>query len=293
MTTNVIEQTETPAERLTLQERARQAAEQAAAAHDADIAGRKARKAQERRDALARELKRTLDIVLPDDADVRVIGDRPVDWDAGDYGAGWPTVVVDGLTFTVRDLYGGREYSDQNRLHVLVPCARSCGNPVAVGTITSLLDLNRALSEPRQHDDCLVEYDEDGEPTTDRDGNPLPPKRPPQKTPEQTAQELVTDAYVVGSDLAQIVRSEHDAIVRRDRIFTAAVAQLLGTVNPLTPGKNYTQTAAEAAAKQREDYQAAQRDRIALEAERIEFETRLECAKLTAKLAVRTIAGND
>lgn len=67
--------------------------------------------------------------------------------------------------------------SDYDRdLHVAVACSR-CGNPVWE-SFNSLSSLGCELAtETHYHShDCLVQYDEDGNPTTDRSGNPLPPR---------------------------------------------------------------------------------------------------------------------
>jgi hypothetical protein len=90
-----------------------------------------------------------------------------------------PVATVDDLVFAWRR---GRfaEYHGA-RLHVAVPCNRSCDKGPVWEEVQSLSRLGAILDEPGGHRhvfDCLVQYDEEGEPTTDRDGNPLPPRQP-------------------------------------------------------------------------------------------------------------------
>lgn len=88
-------------------------------------------------------------------------------------------------------------------LVVLRTCVR-CEGPIWARA-DGLVGLHEALTTEHDHRDCLIQYDDEGEPTTDRDGNPLPPRA--EREPEVLVKEP-TAAQELESLIRAIARDE-------------------------------------------------------------------------------------
>src|SRR6185369_3473345 len=114
-------------------------------------------------DAL-KELMGALQPIAGDDGTVQITvdGNSPI------------ATTADGLRFSMRR----PKWEDRlrfRRLHLAVECERHCGKDLWVET-DDLLSVGYALDSEHQHDfGCLQQFDEYGEPMTDKQGNPLPP----------------------------------------------------------------------------------------------------------------------
>lgn len=91
-------------------------------------------------------------------------------------------------------------------------------------------------------------------------------------------------------DVCFAIRQEQQAIDDRDTMLSALVNSLIGQPNPLT-NKPHSATSAEAAAKDTEQYKAAQAARLTAEVKRVMAWADYERARLIAKLAVVAAAG--
>jgi phenylpyruvate tautomerase PptA (4-oxalocrotonate tautomerase family) len=100
---------------------------------------------------------------------------------------------VDGLTFTLRP---------EDDFCLLVECTRGCGKDLWV-RIESLHALGVELSaEHEHHFACLQQFDDEGETTTDRAGNPLPPRGPWSDPPRKVTAEERARATIASLDRA-------------------------------------------------------------------------------------------
>lgn len=82
---------------------------------------------------------------------------------------------ADGLRFALRKPAVAHRSGNWD-LCVAVDCSRNCGKPLWVMIGENLLSLGYVLAVDHHHDfDCLQQFDEEGEPTTDRWGKPFPP----------------------------------------------------------------------------------------------------------------------
>lgn len=92
--------------------------------------------------------------------------------------------------------------------------------------------------------------------------------------------------------LCDAMRAEQTAILERDELHLALTNSFIGQPNPLT-NKPHSQTSAEALAKEDESYKAAQVRRQEAEYARIRASARYEQAKLTARLTVGVVVGDE
>lgn len=110
-------------------------------------------------------------------------------------------VTVDGLAFgACGGPYGGA-------LQVATVCARRCGEPLWVdlemngNALARLHEVLRDNAEVHGYD-CLVKFDDDGEPITDRDGNPLPQRGTAPRLIKENCEDRLINA------VREIVRDE-------------------------------------------------------------------------------------
>lgn len=261
----------------TLQERAAFAADRAA--REAEEYARQRAESIRRSvvSTLVQQVSKYLGVAVSDDDVTYTVDQAP----------GFPsaTVEIDDLTF---GMYRYASYSDRESLSVAVPCERGCGYPVwSEITDYRLESLNRAITEPQRHlHDCLVRYDEDGEPTTDRNGNPLPPRRPlvPTLTPEQLARQSIASlenaAQRVAHALNTIARLEDS----RALIKPEAIKRLMES------GAASSATAAEKIVEKDDQYIAHRERQRDAEVEKWGALAAWEAAKLSAELEVALIA---
>lgn len=196
------------------------------------------------------------------------------------------TVEVEGFVFGLqRDLHN--RYNAV--LVVRTVCARGCGTPLWVDVQdSSLRSFWIAVSESNEHTHpCLQLFDDEGEPTTDVLGNPLPPRepRPPRLTPEEEARQAIDALTLAGQINISQMADERAAIEARDAYVQEMVRSLVGTLNQVT-GKPHSATSAKEYAEQTERYAGLQRARIEAECAHMETTIALETAKLRAQLAV-------
>jgi hypothetical protein len=143
------------APQMTLRERAIAAADRAEAERAACESKERADAERRARESLAEELRGQFGI------EEALIGDDGV-------------AQYEGLWFQMQQV----AWDDRRRyrLHVLVSCKRDCGKPLWV-EVHGLLSLGYLLNTEHTHDfGCLQQFDENGDATTDYNGNPLPPK---------------------------------------------------------------------------------------------------------------------
>lgn len=154
---------------LTLRERAAQAAQQ----HTDAERRRDEEVAQQRRVAAVRFLLKELETI-----GVQNVDDNGIRPEYVGYSVEGAYAEADGITFGISH---GRYPGATKQLAVKVECVRGCGKPlfVLVG-YPKLVSLNGILTaKDHDHGTCLVQYDEDGERTTDEWGKPLPAREPP------------------------------------------------------------------------------------------------------------------
>lgn len=102
-------------------------------------------------------------------------------------------------------VFGVVNYHGDLELALARQCVR-CGKDVFV-RVQNLAHLHELLTKTdHDHGNCLVQYDADGDPTTDRDGNPLPARgpfsEPAKKEPTLSERLLDTIREAVRDELA-------------------------------------------------------------------------------------------
>jgi len=154
--------TTTATEQLPLLERARQAAEK----RDRDNEAARFKQREEEdgvaRNNLVHELQARLGVEV--DPDEVMFEDEPFEVMRG----AWAS--VEGVVFGILWRHGHRFLAIERRCS---RCQRSVWVELGWNWLSSLYDLLGRADHVHSHD-CLVKYDSDGEPTTDRDGKPLP-----------------------------------------------------------------------------------------------------------------------
>lgn len=208
-----------------------------------------------------------------------------VDPDAVRYDAGaLPSarIEIDGLTFA---MFRYPSYSDRETLSVAQPCTRGCGHPVWVEISDyRLASLHRAITEPQTHlHDCLIQYDDDGWPITDRQGNPLPPPTPPEPTPEQRARAAIERVIDATDHLAWCTAAVQERADGRAAEKSAAIRRLMQTMNDET-GKPHSASSAEKVVELDPAFAQYRQTEAACEVERIRALGVYEAAKLAARL---------
>jgi len=209
---------------------------------------------------------------------------------AGKSPSGFVASVGD-LRFTLKDLPYADSYHDRDRLHVAVPCSRGCGKDLWV-SVETLEELGGVLQEDASNTHnfhCLQQFDDEGEPTTDISGNPLPPRGP--FTYEKSSWQRANGRIASIEDAAREMAIAQDRATRledeRAPLKAAAIKRLMSQTNDLT-GKLHSASSAEAVVEldaEYADYRGMQRD---AEVERHRTIAAYEIAKLTARLAVES-----
>ena len=264
--------TTTATEHPTLTERAVKAFDEHVARSEAESAQR----AQSDRERSERDVREALTRLLGIDAldYIEVVGESNV-----------PIVAhVDGLAFRYWNPAWGDRYTHE--LQVAQTCVR-CGNAVWVQTY-SIEHLGSVLQSEHQHDyGCLAQYDEDGEPITDADGKPLPPKaqRPRRLSPEEKAREAIAAIAVAANECA--IAHDHVAALanRRPLVKAGAIGRLMQATNANT-GKLHSATSAEAVVELDDEFTRHREIEREAEVDRWRSLAAYEAAKLTAKLEV-------
>lgn len=200
-----------------------------------------------------------------------------------------PIALVDGIPFSLRDLPYADSYRDRDQLHVMVPCARKCGKDLWV-SVDSIEDLGDKLTSRQEHGfACLEQFDDEGQPTTDKQGNPLGPfsdRRAP-SSPWQRVSDRIASIEDAAREMAiaqeRVTRFEDERAPKK----AEAIKRLMQQTNDLT-GKLHSASSAEAVVEldaEYAEYRAMQRD---AEVERHRTIAAYEIAKLTAQLAVES-----
>jgi hypothetical protein len=192
---------------------------------------------------------------------------------------------VDGLRFRYyRPQHGERYWRE---LQVEMDCIR-CGKGIWV-SVYSLGQLGSLLQSDHDHGTCLVQYDEDGEPTTDRDGNPLPPRapQPPRLSPEQKARAAIAGIHVAAARVAATHTKASDLADQRALIKAAAIKRLIES------GVASSATAAEKIVEHDEIYAAHRAAERETEIDRWLSLGEFEAAKLTARLGVALVEAEN
>lgn len=99
----------------------------------------------------------------------------------------------------------------------------------------------------------------------------------------------IEDISLRASDLTQAILFEQAAITERDDYLTALVNSLIGQPNPMLGGKPYSQTSAEAAAKEDERYKELCAARVDAECARLRASAAYEVARLSARLQLTAV----
>ena len=243
----------------------------------------------------AADFKRKIDVLryylrdkigLSDDDNIQVVI-------AQSFPNGFVAVTADGLRFALKDLPYADCARDRERLHVSVECSRGCGKDLWVN-VESLPDLGAVLQPDATNTHefgCLQKFGDDGEPTTDMMGNPLP-ERAPAMTDRDVAElnaRLAIETITVRADeLTEAIRAEQAAIAERDDYLTALVNSLIGSPNPLT-GKSHSQSSAESAAKEDARYRELSAARTDAECARLMASAAYDVAKLSARCVVAAL----
>lgn len=202
-------------------------------------------------------------------------------------GSPFDTRAHDGLSdlwFSVRRNLAG----DKNRVHVLVPCDHGCGKELWV-EVDSLYSLGYALESEQVHFgfNCLVQYGDDGEPTTDRFGNPLPAPQPPKPSAlerSKLAIAAITDAADTLAGALNTVAELEDA---RTFAKVDAIARLIATGVATSP------SAAEKIVEKDDGYMAHRALQRTAELARHRAIAGYDAAVLTARLAVEIFTAEE
>lgn len=203
--------------------------------------------------------------------------------DQGGYETVEYRATAEGITFLLDD----KPFSAA--VKVLVPCVRGCGEDLWI-PVDSIEGLGLALLRTEHEHDfaCLQQFDDYGEPTTDRDGNPLPERKPaaPTLSPEQNARASIaaieTAATWVADALNMVAQLEDErALIKPEAIRRIMESRGLAA----TPAEKIVESDPEYAA-----HRAKQRD-----AEVIKWSAvaQYEAAKLRAKLDVALATRGD
>lgn len=100
----------------------------------------------------------------------------------------------------------------------------------------------------------------------------------------------LADLEATGAALAAAVRQQLVDQFECDDVCEGGINSLIGSPNPLIPGKNYTYTSAEAAVKMREPWREARRAVVNTEAYIEECRAKFVRAQLVARLSAATEA---
>jgi hypothetical protein len=198
---------------------------------------------------------------------------------------------VEDLNFTLRERSGDYRASLE-ALHVQVPCERECGKDLWY-PVDSLVELGEALDADYSHKfACLQKFDEEGEPTTDREGNPLPPRGPWSDPPASSSPWQRANGRIASiEDAAREMAIAQDRVTRfedeRAPLKAAAIKRLMSQTNDLT-GKLHSASSAEAVVELDADYAAYRAMQRDAEVERHRTVAAYEIAKITARLAVES-----
>lgn len=201
--------------------------------------------------------------------------------------SGFFVTTADGIRFALHDLPYGDSYGRREKLHVAIRCDRGCGKDLW-HHVENLRDLGAALQPDATNVHnyaCLMQYDDDGEPTTDVLGNPLPARAPfvPKLTPELKARatiaELENAAMRVAFAMTTIEALEDD----RALIKPQAIKRLMES------GAASSATAAEKIVEQDFDYNQHRAKQREAEREKWGALAAWEAAKLSAALDVALV----
>lgn len=206
-----------------------------------------------------------------------------------------PIATVDGLHFTLRERSGDYR-AGLDKLHVQVVCERGCGKDLWA-PVDSLAELGDVLStdEHIHKFACLVKYDEFGEPATDEQGNPLPPRGSlaqeivdnPPSSPWQRASDRIASIEDAAREMAiaqeRVTRFEDERAPKK----AEAIKRLMQQTNDLT-GKLHSASSAEAVVELDAEYAEYRNMQREAEIDRHRTIAAYEAAKLTARLAIES-----
>lgn len=207
-----------------------------------------------------------------------------------------PVLTVDGLRFTLRDLPYADHCRDRERLHVSVPCSRGCGKELWVN-VESMDQLGGVLQPDATNThsfNCLQQFDDFGEPITDRNGNPLPPSIEGlirNETPAEKARDSVAWIESAAERCAHAHRIVQELEDRRASIKAAAIMRLMLTENPLTK-KPHSASSAEAVVETDAEYFAHRQEQASAEVERWRSLAAYSSSKLMAWLNIALVETN-
>lgn len=197
---------------------------------------------------------------------------------------------VDGLRFSVRlPIWEDRLYI--RRLHVETTCARGCREALWV-EVSDMLSLGNALAGEHTHlHDCLVVYDENGDPVTDRDGKPLGPfsDRPRSMSAREKADAAIARIEAAAERLAAAHRAIQELEDGRPAEKSAAIRRLMQTENTET-GKPHSASSAEKIVETDAEYAAYRRRQADAEVEKHRAIGAFEVAKTSARIEAEAYA---
>lgn len=158
--------------------------------------------------------------------------------ETGDFGQWHPEVLFAGVWFAKPYVNSsGMNYREREEIHISRPCA-DCGAPVWVLASSPTLLVQALRSTEHRHDHaCRQQFDEDGEPITDRFGNPPEPRTPVLSTEERHRQAVAR--------YTSAVRTRRTIEAQKPIAKREATKRLVGTENELT-GKPHSASSAEA-----------------------------------------------